>query len=177
MLEAILQELSRGFADQAMMAVVSIRLALAALVGGIVGLERSWTGKLAGLRTHMLVCLGSAIFVMSVSLHSVNVDALSRVIQGTATGIGFVGAGAILKLSDRGRVKGLTTAANIWMTAALGSAVGTGHYYLPTAGVFAALITLAFVERLEERIEERVEARRKKPAKLLPSAESTDEND
>lgn len=151
----LVDELSRGFPDRTYMAIVTVRIVLASLIGGIVGFERSWTGKQAGLRTHMLVCLGSAIFVMTVSVRGHDADALSRVIQGTATGIGFVGAGTILKLSDRGRVKGLTTAANIWLTAALGTAVGTGHYFLPTAGVVAAWITLVLVERIEERVKAR----------------------
>lgn len=161
MLDHVLNELSRGFASLEELGVVVVRVTLAAIVGGIVGFERSWTGKQAGLRTHMLVCIGSTIFVMVVALEGNSEEALSRVIQGTAAGIGFVGAGAILKLSDRGKVKGITTAANIWLTAALGTAIGAGEFWLSTVGVIAAWIVLTVVDNFEHWMT------RKRPNKKL----------
>src|SRR6187551_3811553 len=101
------------------------RLGVAALLGGVIGLEREWKGHWAGLRTHMLVACGCAIFVIaadSVSQHQG--DAVSRVIQGIASGIGFLGAGTILKLDQKQQIKGLTTASSIWLAAAMGTAAG-----------------------------------------------------
>ena len=80
-------------------------------------------------------------------------DALSRVVQGLATGIGFLGAGAILKVESERRIRGLTTAAGIWLTAALGVAIGMGHLGTAVVGVFFAWIVLAFLIRLERRID------------------------
>src|SRR5215470_11800098 len=91
----------------------SARLLLAALVGAILGYERERSGKSAGLRTHMLVSLGSATFVVATAAVGGSLDDLARVVQGTAAGIGFIGAGAILKGVEG--VRGLTTAASIWM--------------------------------------------------------------
>jgi len=90
----------------------------ATLLGAIVGLQRERTRKPAGLRTHILVSLATAAFVISCSSVGMSSDGLSRVIQGIITGIGFIGAGSILKLSEQHEIKGLTTAASVWMTAA-----------------------------------------------------------
>ncbi|WP_277374728.1 MgtC/SapB family protein [Pseudomonas sp. AA-38] len=104
----------------------SLRLLLAMLLGGLLGYERAVTGKAAGVRTHMLVCLGAAIFVMVLEQEGAAGDAMSRVIQGVATGIGFLCAGTILKGNSLADVKGLTTAAGLWSSAAIGVAVGVG---------------------------------------------------
>ena len=103
-----------------------IRLLAAAIFGGIIGLQRQRVHSTAGLRTHMLVCLGSAFFVLTVIEAGAAISDVSRVIQGIVSGIGFLGAGTILKLGDRAEVHGLTTAASIWLTAAVGHERGTG---------------------------------------------------
>ena len=115
---------------------VFVRLILAALLGGLLGAERQRAGKAAGLRTHMLVALGAAVFVLFPTEAGMGMADLSRVIQGVATGIGFIGAGTILKRTDPEEIQGLTTAANIWLTAAVGLAVGAGQLWLPI-GLYA----------------------------------------
>lgn len=135
-MDIIWQELTRGLADWPQLATVLVRLVAAAALGAVVGFEREQARKSAGLRTHMLVCLGTAVFIMASSSGGISVESQSRVVQGVVTGIGFIGAGSILKLTTERQVKGLTTAAGIWTTAAIGVAVGLG-----TIGV-AILCTL-----------------------------------
>jgi putative Mg2+ transporter-C (MgtC) family protein len=106
------------------MASLTVRLIIALLLGAVVGAQRERWGKPAGLRTHMLVSLGAAVFVIGSLEFSMDSEGVSRVIQGLVTGIGFIGAGAILKLQEQREVEGLTTAAGIWLTAAVGVAVG-----------------------------------------------------
>src|SRR5262245_35154218 len=102
-------------------------LGAAALLGGLVGLEREIHGRWAGLRTHIMVTIGATVFVRAAGAEHADVG---RVIQGIAAGVGFIGAGTILKLTDRIEVKGLTTASSIWLAAAIGAALGTGSYIL-----------------------------------------------
>lgn len=113
---------------------ILIRLGLAVVVGGLIGLNRDLHHKPAGVRTHALVSLGTALMVIAIlppgGEVGQRVDALSRVIQGVLTGIGFLGAGVILH--DAGRVRGLTTAATVWLTALLGVACGAGQYVAVT---------------------------------------------
>jgi putative Mg2+ transporter-C (MgtC) family protein len=130
---------------------VIIRLVTATLLGAIVGIQRERAGKPAGLRTHMLVCLGTTVFVLSCSEVGMSLDGLSRVIQGIITGIGFIGAGSILKLDEKGDIKGLTTAAGIWMMAAVGAAVGLGSLGVALLSTFLTLIVLAVVGSFERR--------------------------
>jgi putative Mg2+ transporter-C (MgtC) family protein len=144
-MDILVDELTRGLPDLAGVVRIVLRAFTAALLGGVIGWERGRTGKDAGLRTHMLVSLGSALFVMAaVDLGAAPGD-VSRVIQGVASGIGFLGAGAILKLSDKREIRGLTTAAGIWMTAATGLAAGLGRYGLAVLGGLMALLILAVV--------------------------------
>src|SRR6516225_7443771 len=96
------------------------KLAVAVVLGGALGFEREFEHKFAGIRTHMLVALGAALFTLVPVENKMNPADVSRVIQGIAAGIGFLGAGTILKLSDQAEVKGLTSAACIWITAAVG---------------------------------------------------------
>jgi len=99
----------------------------------------------------MLVALGSALFVIAPTLAGMTVADLSRVYQGVAAGIGFLGAGTIMKVADREEIKGLTTAATIWLTAAIGVAVGSGVLWLPLVAAFVGLIIvflLRYVENL-----------------------------
>jgi putative Mg2+ transporter-C (MgtC) family protein len=114
-----------------------IRLFVALALGAVVGLERQLKNRPAGLRAHMLVCLGSAMFtVVGLSLE----PNTSRIAEAIATGIGFLGAGAII--AQGGRVRGITSAATIWVVAALGLVVGVGDYWLGiiiTALIFGTL--------------------------------------
>ncbi|SIO60407.1 putative Mg2+ transporter-C (MgtC) family protein [Singulisphaera sp. GP187] len=122
---------------------IAVRLTVAALLGGVLGFERQRSGKAAGLRTHMLVALGAALFVLIAQQAGTTVSDMSRVIQGIATGIGFIGGGAILKQADHHEVKGLTTAAGLWLTAAVGIAAGIGHAASAVLGTVMALIILS----------------------------------
>jgi putative Mg2+ transporter-C (MgtC) family protein len=127
---------------------VTVRLLLAATLGGLLGYERERTGKAAGLRTHMLVAMGAALFALAPFEKGMALPDLSRVIQGIVTGIGFIGAGAILKQSEQGWVRGLTTAAGIWLTSAIGIAVGIGEMGTALVGTVLALVVLAIVPRI-----------------------------
>src|SRR5690554_2615223 len=129
---------------------VSLRLLLAALLGGLLGFERESHGKAAGIRTHMLVCSGAALFVLGSELVGGGDDAMSRVVQGIVAGIGFLGAGTIIKGERMHDVKGLTTAAGVWMTAAVGVCVGLG---LEATAVLATLIMLFILNVLPHFID------------------------
>ena len=120
----------------------TLRLILAIFLGGLLGYEREVKGKAAGVRTHMLVCLGASVFVMLLELDGADHDAMSRVIQGVVAGIGFLCAGTILKGENIADVKGLTTAAGLWATAAIGVAVGLGHEATAVLGTLMALLIL-----------------------------------
>jgi len=115
-----------------------LRLLLAGVVGMAIGMEREWREKAAGFRTITLVALGAAAFMLSVE--ALPGESASRVVAGVATGVGFLGAGTILR--ERGQIFGLTTAAAVWMAAALGVAAGLGEYVLTGVGLVAALIVL-----------------------------------
>jgi putative Mg2+ transporter-C (MgtC) family protein len=126
------------------------RLALAAALGAVMGYQRERVHSTAGLRTHILVCLGAAFFVLaSVEAGQTSAD-VSRVIQGIVAGVGFLGAGTILKVGDRLEVHGLTTAASIWLTAAIGTGAGLGHLWLPTLGALIGWIILGPLGLLEK---------------------------
>lgn len=130
---------------------VLIRLLVALGLGALIGYQRERVGKAAGLRTHMLVAMGSALFVISALAFDMEKDALSRVIQGLVTGIGFLGAGAILKIQEDKEIRGLTTAAGIWMTAAAGIAIGLGQIVIGLAAGVLAWIVLAILNRFEPK--------------------------
>ena len=106
---------------------ILLRLGTAALIGVLLGLNRDLHGKPTGVRTLGLVGLGSAAAVLCIGTSSADA---SRVIQGIVTGIGFLGAGVIIRDNDRGRVRGLTTAACVWLTACLGAASGVGEWWI-----------------------------------------------
>ena len=134
---------------------VFLRLVLAAALGGAIGLEREYRRKPAGLRTNMLIALGSALFaVLSIELGAV-AGSPDRVAAQVVTGIGFLGAGAILR--SGGNVRGLTTAATIWVNAAIGMAAGIGAYGVATGAAaitIAVLALLPAMERLFDRDED-----------------------
>jgi len=150
-MDLLWQELTVGFPDRTRLAVVLIRVLAATLLGGIVGLEREKAGKPAGLRTHMLVSLGTAVVVLACSAANMSLDGLSRVIQGIVTGIGFIGAGSILKLNEKLEIQGLTTAAGLWMTAAVGVAVGLGGLGLAVIGTIVTLLVLVLERVIDSR--------------------------
>ena len=128
--------------DGPQMVRVVVRVLTAALLGALLGAERERAGKPAGLRTHMLVALGAALFVLFPAESGMEVADLSRVIQGVATGIGFIGAGTILKRADAEQVEGLTTAASIWLTGAIGMSVGAGQLWLSLVCAISAWVIL-----------------------------------
>lgn len=142
------------------LAVISIRLGMAVFVGGLIGLNRDLHHKPAGVRTHALVSLGTALMVIVVmppgSDNERHYDALSRVIQGVLTGIGFLGAGVILRNPDEQHVTGLTTAATIWVTSLLGVACGMGLYLPVLIALLFGTLILLFGGRLERALRPRV---------------------
>jgi putative Mg2+ transporter-C (MgtC) family protein len=124
---------------------ILVRLSFAAILGGILGWQRELAGKAAGIRTHMLVCLGAALFIAGPQLAGMDDAGLSRIIQGLTTGIGFIGAGAILKMDAPVRIYGLTTAAGIWITAAIGVVVGLGREATAIVSTAIAFLILWFL--------------------------------
>lgn len=154
-MDILWQELTYGLHDATQLAHALIRLTAAALLGALVGLQRQRAGKAAGLRTHILVCVGTTVFVLAGSGIGMSPDTVSRVIQGVATGIGFIGAGTILKLQREREIQGLTTAAGIWMTAAIGVAVGVGSLGLALLSAGATWLILQLAGRVEDAMEKR----------------------
>ena len=136
---------------------VVLRLLLAAFLGGLLGLQRESAGKEAGIRTHMLVAAGSALVVLVPLEAGLDSEGISRVLQGLLAGIGFLCAGTILKLQNEEHVRGLTTAAGIWMTAAIGMASGLGREstaVLSTVLVLGILMLIGPFRRLGLRNDE-----------------------
>jgi putative Mg2+ transporter-C (MgtC) family protein len=133
------------------------RLLLAAVIGGVIGAERESRHKSAGFRTNILIAIGSALFtIMSLTLASERADP-TRIAAQIVTGIGFLGAGAILRTENR--VQGLTTAATIWVNAALGVSAGAGQYHLASIGGAITLAVLLILAPIERALERRVNAR------------------
>jgi putative Mg2+ transporter-C (MgtC) family protein len=126
---------------------MTVRLLFAAVLGGLLGYERKKKGKSAGIKTHMLVAIGSALFVIIPQQVGVNEADMTRVLQGLIAGIGFLGAGTIIKGQDDEEVKGLTTAAGIWMTAAIGVAAGLGREPAAVLGTILTLVILTVISR------------------------------
>ena len=121
-----------------------LRLILSVVFGGLIGIERELVHKPAGVRTHMLVSLGSALFVL-LAVESIP-SGVDKIIAGIATGIGFLGAGTIFK--SKIEVHGLTTAASIWAVGAVGLGIGLGYYFMTIVTVVLVLIVL-HLNRLE----------------------------
>jgi putative Mg2+ transporter-C (MgtC) family protein len=145
MTDAILRTLVEEFSDLGNVEQVTqlvVRLVLAALLGGLLGLQRERHGKAAGVRTHMLVAASSALIVLVPLQMGMDEDGLSRILQGLLSGIGFLCAGAILKLEREEQVHGLTTAAGVWMTSAIGIAAGLGR---EMTAVLSALLVLGIL--------------------------------
>ncbi len=144
-------DLSAGLPDSMYLLRVLFRMSWAMLLGGWIGFARLRVGKAAGIRTHAMVALGAALFT-AVAVESTKASELSRVIQGVATGVGFLGAGTILKMSEQHRIEGLTTAASIWLTAADGMSVATGWVWPAPCPVVLGWLTLTVGRKLEHWI-------------------------
>jgi putative Mg2+ transporter-C (MgtC) family protein len=144
-----------GLNDPATILHLSVRLLLAVLLGGAVGYQREHTGKAAGLRTHMLVSLGAALLVLAAEQAKMSGPDISRIIQGIVTGVGFLGAGTILKQYDEGHIRGLTTAAGIWLTAAIGVAAGLGREALAILTTLFAIVILVLMPHVSSPNEPR----------------------
>jgi putative Mg2+ transporter-C (MgtC) family protein len=129
------------------------RLLLAGGLGAALGIEREWRRKPAGLRTNVLIALGAALFTMTSIILGDAGGAPDRVASQVVTGIGFLGAGAILR--NRGGVHGMTTAATIWVNAAIGMAAGAGAMRLATEATLVTLVVLAVLPSIEAYFENR----------------------
>jgi putative Mg2+ transporter-C (MgtC) family protein len=150
-METLWHELSGGIPDSTRLLVIVIRLLAAVILGAAIGFEREHAGKVAGVRTHILVALGSCVFVLAGAGYGMSPDGVSRVVQGIVTGIGFLGAGTIIKLSDLRDVKGLTTAAGIWMTAAVGVGCGAGTVGLAIIAAVVVLVIQFSIRSMETK--------------------------
>lgn len=134
---------------------ITFRLAVALLAGGAIGLNRQQSGRPAGLRTYMTVSVGAAMFVMLPLQAGIDINAtnaLSRTVQGIATGVGFIGAGIIFQQSRQNlkpQVKGLTSAAALWLTAGLGTAAGCGLWRTSFIGTVTTLLILSGVKKMK----------------------------
>ena len=155
MWERVLQTIGHEFSDipDAELATrVALRLTVAVLLGAAIGYERERRDSAAGLRTHMLVALGAALFVLVPEQAGMPQADMSRVLQGVIAGVGFLGAGAVLKMSRNAEVRGLTTAAGIWATAAIGIAVGLGREATALMATVLVVVILSVLYRLERYI-------------------------
>jgi len=137
--------------DLVRVAAAAARLLASGLLGGLIGAQREKVHSAAGFRTHILVALGSALFVLAGREAGFSSADTSRVVQGVVAGIGFLGAGTILKLADKGEVHGLTTAATIWVTAAVGAAAALSQIWLAAVAAAVTWAVLALAVRLESR--------------------------
>ncbi len=136
-----------------------ISLILAVVLGGAIGLERQIRGKPAGLRTNVLICLGAAVFtIISKQMAAGQADSVTRIAAQIVTGVGFLGAGAIIR--DRGGIHGLTTAATIWLVSSIGMACGAGFYRLAAVSTLIAIVILIGLAQLERPLERYTEKRK-----------------
>lgn len=155
-MDILWEELIFGLTDTRQLIQVCVRLAAAVLLGAIIGYEREKAGKPAGFRTHILVMLGTSMFVLAGIKYGMSSDGLSRIIQGIVTGIGFIGAGAILKIDDQRKIKGLTSSAGIWMTAAIGVLIGLGAVGIAVIATLLTLVILTMAHNLEIKFDKKV---------------------
>jgi putative Mg2+ transporter-C (MgtC) family protein len=147
----IIEEIVGTLPDVRHLARAGWRLLAALLAGAIIGYQREQVGKAAGLRTHLLVAMGTSLFVICAIEYGMQQDALSRVIQGIITGIGFLGTAAIIKREQQHEVHGITTAAGIWITAAVSIAIGMGQIVVGLIGTALAWVVLAMLYRIQPR--------------------------
>lgn len=139
--------------DVAQIIRITLRFLLAAILGGLLGYDREMKGKAAGLRTHMLVSLGAALFILIPQQAGVSVADLTRVLQGLVAGVGFLGAGSIIMGRQQEEAKGMTTAASIWLTAAIGVAAGMGREATAVLSTLLAMVILSLMPRVERLLE------------------------
>jgi putative Mg2+ transporter-C (MgtC) family protein len=151
-MERMLDEITRSLPDLAHLMTIVGRLTVALIIGAGIGLQRQLTHKSAGVRTHMLVALGTALLLVSATDAGLASSDVSRIVQGIITGIGFLGGGAILKLTDQQEIRGLTTAAGIWLTAAASAAAGLGQTVAALIGLAFALIVLVVMGRIDHHL-------------------------
>ena len=173
-----LAEISQAIPNVQQIVRISVRLLVALAIGAMVGLQRELTHKPAGLRTHMLLALGTAFIIIAAEESGMSKSDLSRVIQGLITGIGFLGGGAILKLTAEHEIHGLTTAAGLWLTAAVSAAAGLGQLALAIAGMCLGLVVLAAFVKVERRLGHHAShdaANRPPPDKKPPSSTTEDD--
>ena len=152
--EKVVETLASEFSDLADAADVTrllVRVLLAVTLAALIGYEREVRGSSAGLRTHMMIALGVALIVVAAQQSGMEPEDVSRVIQGVFAGIGFLGAGAIIKQSGREQVRGLTTAASLWTTAAVATACGLGSELTAIVATAIALVILSVLLRIESR--------------------------
>jgi putative Mg2+ transporter-C (MgtC) family protein len=148
-METVWNELTFGLPESKQLIQVIVRLLASVLIAGIIGFEREASGKSAGLRTHVLVALGSTVFVLGAMNAGMHEDAVSRVIQGIVTGIGFIGSGTIIKQDVK--IHGLTTSAGLWTTCAIGVVVGLGEIGIALIAGALAFLVLTVVGKIEDR--------------------------
>jgi putative Mg2+ transporter-C (MgtC) family protein len=158
----VLREEFSDLPDQQQFLRLVFRLVAAVVLGGLLGYQREHESKPAGIRTHMLVALGAAVFVLVPQMGGMQSADLSRIIQGILTGIGFIGGGAILKLSKEKTVHGLTTAANLWVATGVGIAAGLGRLWSAALATLAAFLILSVVGSIEHRVEKKEAAKEAK---------------
>jgi putative Mg2+ transporter-C (MgtC) family protein len=150
------------------------RLALAVLLGGLIGFEREWSGHSAGLRTNILVMLGACLFtVLSIEAFPLRGTAqdTARIAAQIVSGIGFLGAGVMFQ--DKSRVRGLTTAATIWLVAAIGMAVGAGSYFLAIFSTLLAVAVLVLLRPLGDWLSRHRRRRADAPESVAPDTRRT----
>jgi putative Mg2+ transporter-C (MgtC) family protein len=148
-METLLQEVGATMPDGPQLIRVMLRLLAALAVGALIGFQRERMVKAAGLRTHMLVAMGTALFVICAVEAQMGPDAVSRVLQGLITGIGFLGAGVVMKIQEAKEIRGLTTAAGVWMTAAASATVGLGQIGVGLIAAVMAWVVLAILYKFE----------------------------
>jgi len=156
--DAVVETLRAEFSDlgdPAAFTRIAVRLMVAVALAAVIGYERELRGTAAGLRTHMMVGLGVALLVATTSESHMEPTEVGRVIQGIVAGIGFLGAGAIIKQDEKEQVKGLTTAASIWTTAAIATAAGLGRMATAIVATMLAIVILALLLRLERHVARR----------------------
>lgn len=141
--------------DLAQIIRIILRFLLAAILGGLLGYDREVKGKAAGLRTHMLVSFGAALFILVPQQSGASIADLTRVMQGLTAGVGFIGAGSIIMGSQQEDAKGVTTATGIWLTAAIGVAVGMGREATAILSTLFALGILSLIPKIERLFERR----------------------
>ena len=135
-------------------------IVLAVVLGAMIGIEREFSGKAAGLRTNVLICLGAAAFTIISKRMAGGDDSLTRIAAQIVTGVGFLGAGAIIQ--DRGGVHGLTTAATIWFVASLGMACGAGFYELAVILTLLAIFVLIGLRQMQKPLRRYMEKHKPK---------------